>query len=51
MLSSCWWDPCDDNSYDNSYGYYYYDDDSDYDSDGSDDILRPRQHAQTIDIP
>ena len=57
MLASCGWDPwggssddsSDDNSYENSDDNS--DDNSYDDSDDSDDILRPRQHAQTIDIP
>ncbi len=57
MLASCCWDPWDDNSVDssyddpdsnNNYDSDYNDSDDSYDSD---DILRPRQHAQTIDIP
>ena len=57
MLASCGWDPwggsSDDSSDDNSYEYIdnNSDDNSYDDSDDSDDILRPRQHAQTIDIP
>ena len=57
MLASCWWDPWDDNSVDSSYDnsddnndYNSYDNSSD-DSDDNNDILRPRQHAQIIDIP
>ena len=57
MLASCGWDPWDDISVDSSddnrddNSNYDSDDNSYDDSNDSDDILRPRQHAQTIDIP